>query len=282
MTGAPTTGPGPLTLVGRSLDAVTGLGVRPLRAATETGRRILAFGLIVLATTLTKFGRSRSVVHPLILDQVRRAGIGLLPFIGALALATGFVLVGQAAALLRQIGAGEMLGPLLVTALFREIAPLATALLVLLRVGTATVVELATIRATGEVEALEALHIDPIHYLVMPRVLGLAVSVFCLTVYFLLGSFASGYLFCFLQELPLAPLEYIDQIAQALRWEDFLLLLLKTTAYGTVIATVTCYQGLARPLRLEQVPDATTRAVTQSVLVCVALDLAFLGVYLLA
>lgn len=281
MTGDPSSrSSAPVEALLRTLDTATGLGLRPLRTTAITLQRLLAFGLIVLATTLTKFNRSRAVVHPLILEQVRRAGIGLLPFVGALSLAAGFVLVGQAAALLRQVGAGQMLGPVLVAGLFRELAPLATALLVLLRVGTATVVELATIRATGEVEALEALHIDPIHFLVMPRVLGLAISVFCLTVYFLIGSLASGYLFCFLQQLPIAPVEYLDQIAQALRWEDFLLLMLKTAAFGSAIAVITCYQGLARPLRLEQVPEATTRAVTQSVLVCVALDLLVLGIYL--
>lgn len=265
----------------RTLDEVTELGVRPLRSTSQTARRLLAFGLIVLATTLTKFGRSRAAVHPLIWDQVRRAGVGLLPFIGALAFVTGCVLIGQTAALLRQVGAEKMLGPVLVIALFRELAPLVTAFLVLLRVGTATVVELATMRATGEVEAFEALSIDPIHFLVMPRVLGLAVSVFCLTVYFLIGALVSGYLFCFLQQLPFTPMEYIDRIAQALGWEDFLLLLIKTAGFGSAIAVITCYQGLARPLRLEQVPEATTRAVTQTVLVCVALDAVFVGLYLL-
>lgn len=264
----------------RFLDAVTDLGVRPLRAANITVRRLLAFSLIVLATTLTKFTRSRGVVHPLVWGQIRRAGMGLLPFIGVLSAVTGFVLIGQTATLLRQVGAEKMLGPVLVVSLFRELAPLATAFLVLLRVGTATVVELATMRATGEVEALEALSIDPIHFLVMPRVLGLAISVFCLTVYFLIGSLLSGYLSCFLQQLPLTPMDYIDRIAQALGWEDFLVLLLKTLGFGSAIAVITCYQGLARPLRLEQVPEATTRAVTQAVLVCVALDVACLLLYL--
>lgn len=264
----------------RTFEAASDLGVRPLRATHQTIRRLLAFGLIVLSTTLTKFTRSRAVIHPLIWGQIRRAGVGLLPFIGALSAVTGFVLIGQAATLLRQVGAEKMLGPVLVISLFRELAPLVTAFLVLLRVGTATVVELATMRATGEVEALEALSIDPIHFLVMPRVLGLATSVFCLTVYFLIGALLSGYLACFLQQLPMPPFEYMDRVAQALGWEDFLLLILKTLGFGSAIAIITCYQGLARPLRLDQVPDATTRAVTQTVLVCVSLDVVFLLLYL--
>lgn len=263
-------------------DASADLCVRPLRAAFETTRRLLAFGLIVLATTLTKFNRARAVVHPLIWGQIRRAGLGLLPFLALLSGVMGFALIGQALALLRQIGAQDMLGTVVVAALFRELAPLATALLVLLRVGTATVVELATWRATGQVEALEALAIDPVHFLVVPRVIGLAVSVFCLTVYFLLGALAGGYLFCFVENVPLTPGEYLGQLVRALTALDFLALTLKTAAFGAALAIITCYQGLARPLRLEQVPLAATRAVSQSLGVCVAIDVLFFGLYSLA
>jgi phospholipid/cholesterol/gamma-HCH transport system permease protein len=265
----------------RTLEALTDLGVRPVRVAFQTARRLLAFALIVLATTVTKFGRARAVVHPIIWGQVRRAGVGLLPFVGLISVVVGVVFVGQTVSLLRQLGAADMLGPVLVVTLFRELAPLATAFLVLLRVGTATVVELAMLRATGEVEALEALCIDPVHYLVMPRVVGLGVSVFCLSVYFILGALVSGYLFCFVQEVPLAPLEYVNQIARALHAVDFVILVFKTAGFGAAIAVITCYQGLARPLRLEQIPEATTRAVTHAVVFCLLLDVAFLAVYLI-
>lgn len=263
------------------VDGVLDVGVRPIWAAASTVKRLAAFGLIVLATVLTKLGRARRVVHPLILGQVRCAGVQILPFVGLLAVVTGLVLIGQTITLLRQIGAEGILGTVLVVALFRELAPLATALVVLLRVGTATVVELATMRATGEVEALEALSIDPVHFLVVPRVVGMAVSVFCLTVYFLIGAILGGYVFCFVQQLPLSLGDYLGQLARALRWEDFLLLVLKTFALGASLAVITCYQGLSRPLRLHQVPDAAARAVSQSLLTWVVIDLTFLGVYLL-
>ncbi len=262
------------------VDASLDLAARPIRTAARLTRRLVAFALIVLATTVTKFGHARTAVHPLIWSQVRYGGVRLLPFVGLLSLATGFVLIAQTVVLLRQFGAENMLGTFLVVALFRELAPLATALLVLMRVGAATVVELATMRATGEVEALEALSIDPVHFVVMPRVIGLAVSVFCLTVYFLIGAILSGYLFCFLQQIPLAFFDYLNRLTRALSWQDFLLLMLKSAAFGAAVAIITCYQGLARPLRLEQLPEATTRAVTQCVVVCVILDAVFVALYL--
>jgi phospholipid/cholesterol/gamma-HCH transport system permease protein len=83
------------------------------------------------------------------------------------------------------------------------------------------------------------------------------------------------------QDVPLRPGEYFTQLTNSLRWEDFVLLALKTLSFGTIIAIVTCYQGLARPLRLEEVRDATTNAVVESVIACVVLDSLFIIVYLI-
>jgi phospholipid/cholesterol/gamma-HCH transport system permease protein len=162
----------------------------------------------------------------------------------------------------------------------RELGPLVTALLVLARVGTVIVIELGTNRATGEVEALEALGIDPIHFMVMPRVLGLAAAIFSLTVYMIIVALCSGYLFAFIQDVPLRPGEYVNQLATALRWQDFALLALKTITFGTAIAVVTCYQGLARPVQINQVAEVTSTAVVQSVIACMLFDALFIVVYL--
>jgi phospholipid/cholesterol/gamma-HCH transport system permease protein len=162
----------------------------------------------------------------------------------------------------------------------RELGPLLTALIVLSRVGAANIVELGTARALGEVEALEVLGIDPIHYLVVPRVIGMALGIFSLTVYLILVALASGYLWAFLQDVPLMPGDYFRQLAGALRGLDFVLLALKTLCFGVVIATVTCYYGLAQPLRLEEVSRATVHAVAQSVVICVLVDALFIVLYL--
>jgi len=253
---------------------------RQILRFTDTVHGLGAFALITLGVTFTKFNRSARVVHPLIREQIQRAGVGLLPFLAVIGFALGLVIVGQTVALLTRVGAQSYTGTVMVTVVVRELGPLVAALLVLTRVGTAIVIELGNTRALGEVEALEALGIDPIHYLVMPRIVGLAVSIFALTVYLILITFFSGYLFAFLNDVPLMPGEYVRQIAVALRWEDFALLALKTCSFGVIIAMVTCYQGLAQPLRLEEVASATTRAVALSVALCVLLDALFIIVYL--
>jgi phospholipid/cholesterol/gamma-HCH transport system permease protein len=253
---------------------------RIILAVIRTLHGLGAFALITLGVTVTKFWRAADVVHPLISQQITRAGVKLLPMVSFVAFALGFVVIGQTVSLLNRFGAQDWAGTVMVTVIVRELGPLVTASLVLARVGTIIVIELGTNRATGEVEALEALGIDPIHLLVMPRVLGLAASIFSLTVYMIIVALCSGYLFAFIQDVPLRLGEYINQLASSLRWQDFALLALKTLTFGAVIAVVTCYHGLARPVQINQVAEMTSRAVVESVIACVLLDALFIVVYL--
>ena len=264
----------------------------PRSYADRLGRRLFqflltvqglgAFALITLGVMLKKVRVARPVIHPLIRREIARAGVRLLPMFAFLSAALGFLVVGQTVVVLARFGAFNYVGTVMVVAVVRELGPLLAAVLVLARVGTANVVELGTARALGEVEALEALGIDPVHYLVVPRVIGLALGTFSLTVYLILGALVSGYLWVFIQDVPLQPGDYFLQLAGALSGLDFALLALKTCAFGSMIAIITCYHGLAQPLRLEEVSRATVRAVAQGVVAFVILDALFILVYLVA
>jgi len=242
-------------------------------------REMAAFALITLGVLVTKFGASRRVVHPMIFAQIRQAGLRLLPMMVFLGLALGLLIIGQTVALLSRVGAQAYIGTVMVSVLVRELGPLLTAVVVLARAGTANVVELGTMRAAREIGALEALGIDPIHYLVMPRMLGLAISVFCLATYLVLVAIVSGWVFAFVQDVPLRPAAYFGQLGDALRWQDFALFGLKTFLFGVVIAIVSCHHGLARPLRFEEISSATERTVVAGLVACVLLDVIFLVGY---
>lgn len=263
---------------------------RPRSYANYLGRRLFlfllavqglgAFALITLGVLLRKFRAARPVVWPLMRREIFRSGVRLLPMFLFVAAVLGLLIIGQTVSWLTRLGAIDYLGSIMVVVVVRELGPLLTALLVLARVGTANVVELGTARALGEVEALEALGIDPVHYLVVPRVVGMAAAVFSLTVYLILGALVSGYLWAFLQDVPLLPGDYFAQLARALNYLDFVLLAIKTFAFGFIIAIVTCYHGLAQPLQLDEVSRATVRAVAQSIIACGLLDALFIIVYL--
>ncbi len=243
---------------------------------------LAAFALITLGVIVKKFNLAAGVVHPRVRQEINRAGFSLLPMFVVVALALGFLVIGQTLTALARVGATGYLGSTMVIVVVRELGPLLTAVLVLARVGTANVIELGTARALGEVEALEAMGIDPVHYLIMPRVIGMTLGVFALTIYLILGTLASGCLFAYLDNVPLTPSDYFKQIAEALTWLDFALLALKTVAFGFFIAVVTCYHGLAQPLRLDDLSRVAVRAVTQGVIVCVLIDAAFIILYLVA
>ncbi len=239
-----------------------------------------AFALITLGVMISKFGAAPRVMRPRIRNETSRAGTRLLPMFVFLSGALGLLVIGQTVSWLTRLGAINYLGTVMVLVVVRELGPLLTALLVLARIGTANVIELGTSRATGEVEALEALGIDPVHYLIVPRVIGMALGTFSLTIYLILGALLSGYLWAFLQDVPLRPEDYFRQLAGSLSGLDFILLALKTLFFGSTIAIVTCYHGLAQPLRIEEVSKATVAAVGQSIIACVMIDAIFIVVYL--
>lgn len=246
----------------------------------DSARRLTAFSLITLAVLARRYGSASAVMRPLICHHIAAAGIRLLPITSVVAAAMGWAVIGQTVALLTRVGVQELVGTAMVLGVIRELGPLAAALLVLMRVGVPTVVELGTARATGEVEALEAIGIDPVLLIVVPRVVGMMVAVVALTVYLIVGALCAGYGFAFLQDVPLQPGEYFRQVALALTWQDFLLLGLKSASFGLVIALASCFQGLSRPLELRDVASVTGSAVLASMLACVALDAGFILLYL--
>jgi phospholipid/cholesterol/gamma-HCH transport system permease protein len=245
-----------------------------------TAQGIAAFALITLAVIVRKLNVASSVIHPMIQREISRAGVRLLPMFLFVAVALGFLVIGQTVTVAARLGAFDYIGTVMVTVIVRELGPLLAAVLTLARAGNANVIELGTARALGEVDALEAAGIDPVHYLVVPRVIGMTLGVFSLTVYLILAALASGYLFVFLRGVPLTPADYFNELAGSLNWLDFVLLALKSCTFGFFIGIVSCYHGLAQPLRLEEIARVAVRATSQCIITCVFIDAIFFLLYL--
>lgn len=251
-----------------------------LGTGIDTARQVGAFTLIAFGTLATQRRHATRVIGPMVQAQVARSGVRVLPIICFLGVAIGALIVSQTTLLLVQVGQGNLVGSLLATVVVRELAPLTAALVVLARVGTATVAELGMARAMGEVEALEALGIDPVHYLVVPRLVGMSAAIVCLTAYLVLTALGAGYVVAFARGLSMTPADFAGAVAGALSWVDFPLLALKTAGFGVLTSMIICFHGLARPLRMEEVGEATTRTVAHTVVACVLLDGLFVPVYL--
>src|ERR1051326_2318332 len=122
-------------------------------------------------------------------------GVGPLVFVAAVAGFVGISVVVQLTVWVGEAGQSQLVGPLLVAVVARELGPLLINLVVIVRNGSAMTTELGVLKINGDVRALEARGGDPFLQLVLPRVLGGAVSTFCLTIVFILVVFASGFLF---------------------------------------------------------------------------------------
>src|SRR6185295_8433572 len=131
------------------------------------------------------------VVGKLTSTQVRFTGLQALPLVAALAAAIGAVGIMEFVALLTGL-ADDLIGKLLVTIVVREMGPLITAVVLIARSGTAMATELGSMRLDGELDVLQAFRVDPVAFVILPRVVGTVVSLFALIILFDLVGLLGG------------------------------------------------------------------------------------------
>lgn len=234
--------------------------------------RVLLMIYVSFRASLFHQSQGFRTIFSVICSQVYFTGFQALPLISLLAVASGGVVVLQSSSQLNLLGGSNMIGQLMVVIVIREIAPLLTALIVTARSGTAVASELGTMRVGREIDALELMGINPLSYIVFPRLVGGIISVICLSLYFVYAAIFGGFIFAkiFLK----MPFDYyIDSIVQSFSFEDVYMLLLKNTFGGAIIFIVCCYQGLSVSQGPFEIPQATTKAVMNSIIYVVSFNL---------
>jgi len=197
--------------------------------------------------------------------QIYFTGWQAMPLITVLALATGGIIILQSSLQLSLLGGASMIGNLLVVVVVREVGPLITALLVIARSGTAVASEIGNMRVNREIEALEAMGINPLSYIVFPRILGGVISLLCLAFFFNVIALTGGFMVARVTtDLPFA--FYMDSLLQAIAIEDVALFFLKNGFSGLIIFVVACYQGLLVKQSPHEVPQVTTKAVVNAII----------------
>lgn len=198
--------------------------------------------------------------------QILFTGVEAIPFIALVGLLVGASVVLQAQVWLSRVGQSDLLGPLLIAVVVRELGPLLTNFVVIGRSGAAITTELGIMRVNGEVDLLDAQGLDPFLYLVLPRVLGVMVSVFCLALVFILVAMISGFLFAYLLGMTnLVPGLFFGDLLRALTPADMVNVLAKTLLPGMLVGIITTREGLSIDPVFTQVPQAVTRALMRSV-----------------
>lgn len=211
-------------------------------------------------------GTFRSSVRDVLARQILFTGFEAVRFISLLAFLIGISVVVQAQIWLPKAGQAQLLGPVLVMVIVRELGPLLVNFVVIGRSGTAIATELGNMNVSGEVRVLDSLGLDPFIYLLLPRVLGVSISVFCLTVIFIMVSFASGYLSGVLLGVNTgSPYFFFKSVFKAVLPVDVINLLAKTIIPGFFTGVICSIDGLSVGTAITEVPQATTRAVVRSV-----------------
>lgn len=236
-----------------------------------TLRVLLMVYLAMRAAVLDQAQGFRTIVS-VISAQIYFTGWQALPLVSVMALATGSVVVLQSMANLSLLGGTQMIGNFLIVMIVREAGPLLVALVVIARSGTAVASEIGNMRANREIEALESMGINPLSFIVFPRVLGGVISVVCLAFYFNILSLIGGFFITkFLQDMPFS--FYLDSLMSGFAKEDVLIFFAKNSFSGMIIFVVSCYQGLSVKKSPHEVPQVTTQAVVNSVIYVIVFNL---------
>lgn len=268
----------------RAYRARLGLLRRPLASLGRVVRPHLGFILMLAALG---FGVVRETARPAtwrrtVRSELRRAlrqavGGGLATTAVAAAL-IGLVMVAQALYWLGEAGQEELIGPVLVTVLVREVAPLLVGLILLGRSGVVIVSEIGELQIGGQVHTLAAQGVDPFLLLVLPRACALALGCFTLGIVFVVAALLSGFVAgSLLEAVRISIWSFFDRVLLAMHAADFMVFPAKMIAIGLLVALTASLTGLSAapqddPARL--LPRAFVRGIVAILLVSVVLSLA--------
>lgn len=252
-------------------------GTRAKRASQSTWRPIdWAGGLVasrfnqyvdlfaILAQSVPDliFNLSSRSVRSVVARQLLYTFVDAIPVAIRIGSAAGLLLIVQSAMWGESVGNSvtTMLG-LIVSITIRDLAPLIASLIVIGRSGSAIATELSIMEITGENDVIESLGIDPMTYVVMPRVVGTTVAVPLLAVIILLVMFTVGYVVgLVINVIRFGPLVYLDTIAQAVTLDDAWFFVPKTVVAGAIIGAICCIEGLAVKTAMTETPRVASAA----------------------
>jgi len=211
--------------------------------------------------------RGSSLVFEITLRQIYFTGVQALKLITIVSLLLGTIVIVQLGSQMSLLGGVPVMISILVVAIIREFGPLLTAFIVIARSGTAIATELGNMIVAHELEAIQSMGINPISFIVAPRIIGVTIAVVCLTIYFIAVALIGGF---FVSKLVLTitlPV-YIRELMITLQATDLILAVLKGAVSGLLIALTCTYHGLTVRYSSIEVPQATTRAVVSAILFC--------------
>lgn len=252
------------------LDSLESLGAAFIRLIGEMGA-VFLFTLEGTAATFTSPKQFRKIIR-----QMYVIGARSLFLIALIAAFTGMVLGLQLYYVLIKFGADGYLGAVIALALILELGPVLTAIMVAGRAGSAMAAEIGTMRISDQLDALTVMDLNPMGYLVAPRIIASILVFPLLTALFdvigILGGYLTGVVMLGVNEGI-----YFHSIESSVVWRDVSGGFIKSLAFGVIVAAASCYQGYFAHMRQDgvgpvAVGNATTDAVVNSCILILIAD----------
>lgn len=215
---------------------------------------------------------------PAIVNNIQQSGLQALPIVGLLSFLIGVVLAYQMGLQLQTYGANIFIAYLSGMAIFREFAPLITAIIVAGRTSSAFTAQIGSMKINEEIDALETMGLSPTEYLVTPKVFALLFAfpllIFWANLFSILGAMYMSKMM-----LDVGYLDFLSRLKDSVGLKQFLLGLYKAPAFALIIALVGCFQGFAVQANSDSIGTQTTKSVVQALFLIIIADAAFSVLY---
>jgi phospholipid/cholesterol/gamma-HCH transport system permease protein len=230
------------------------IGRYTIQNTADTGRTFL-FLLSAFAWAFRPPIRARLIIH-----HIRTIGVESLSVVILSGVFTGMVMGLQGYYSLRKFNAENFLGSAVALGILRELGPVLSAFMVTGRTGSAMTAELASMKVSEQIDALYSMAVNPVQYLVSPRIVAGLISMPLLTAIFDVVAIYGAYIIG-VQLLGVSSGSYFSGMELSVVFKDVLSGFLKSVSFGLIITWICCYKGFNAPPRATGVGQATTESV---------------------
>ena len=251
----------------RDIGFFAGIGEKTQRVAGRSHELLEFVGELMLSFGRLFRGKATYLRSDLV-QYIQEAGAEALPIVSLISFLIGMIFAFVGVMQLENFGAGIYTADLVAVAMVREMAPIMTAIIMAGRTGAAYAAQIGTMKVNEEVDALTTLGMDPIDFLVTPRVIALIIMLPMLTLYSSLMGILGG-TFVGLSMLDVSIVQYATQTVNSVGLNSLLGGLFKSVVYGSLVAIAGCQQGLACGNSAMAVGESTTRAVVMGIVMIV-------------
>lgn len=265
-----------MTFITRPISA---LGNRVLRIVEFIGGVGWLMRDTAVAAPTGLFGkRGRRLGWSNLWAQMVRVGVKSIGIVSLVVFCIGAILALQMAPILDEYGVVAQVADIIGIAMFRELGPLVSAIVLTGFAGASIAAELGTMVVSEEIEAMEAQAIHPIRFLVVPRVIATTVMMICLAVVGdLMGTLGGATVSKLFLDINLQ--QYFTRTFDTVLLQDFITGLIKAGVFGAIISSLACYLGLSVTGGAQGVGTATTRTVVLTIVALIFVDLMFTAVF---